>query len=51
VNGHDAIPLAVKVLQDQTPVAMLGCGLAAQQYCRNFEEASIQRLLDPALPQ
>ena len=51
MNGPDAIPLAVQVLQDQTPVAMLGCGLAAKQHRRNLEETSIQRLLDVALAQ
>jgi hypothetical protein len=51
MNGPDAVPLAVQVLQDQTPVAMLRCGLAAKQHRRNFEEVSIQRFLDPALAQ
>ena len=32
-------------------MAMLGTGLAAQQHRRNFEDISIQGLLDPALPQ
>src|SRR5215210_755141 len=30
---------------------MLSSGLAAQQHRRNVEEVSIQRILDPALPQ
>jgi hypothetical protein len=51
VNSPDAAPLPVQVLQDETPVAMLGPGFAAQQHGGHFEEVSIQRFLDPAFPQ
>ena len=51
MDGPDAAPFPVKVLKDQTPVAMLGSGLTAQQYRWNLEEVPVQRLLDPALPQ
>jgi hypothetical protein len=51
VDGPDAAPCPVQVLQDQTPVAMLGPGLAAQQYRGSVKEVPVQRLLYPALPQ
>jgi hypothetical protein len=51
MNGPDAVPLPVQVLQDQAPVAVLGPGLAAQQYRGNVEQVFVQSLLDPAFPQ
>ena len=51
MDGPDAAPFPVKVLKDQTPVAMLGPSLAAQQYRGNVKDVPVQRLLDPALPQ
>src|SRR5215216_4277058 len=50
VNGPDAAPLPIQVLQNQTPVAMLSSGLAAQQHRRSLEEVPVQCLLDPTLP-
>src|SRR5919199_245984 len=50
MNGLDAAPLLIEVLEDQAPVATLGRRLAAQQRCRSPEEVPIQRLLNPALP-
>ena len=47
----DAAPLPVQVLQNQAPVAVLGPGLAAQQYRGNVEQVPVQSLLDPAFPQ
>src|SRR3712207_4883267 len=49
VNGPDAAPRPVQVLEDQAPVATLGFGLAAQQNRWGPEEASVQCLLDSAL--
>ena len=51
MDGLDATPLAVQVLQDQASVAMLRPSLAAQQYRRYLEEIPVQSLLHPALPQ
>ena len=51
MDGLDAAPLAVQVLQDQAPVAVFGPGLAAQQHRGNVEEVSVQLFLDPALAQ
>ena len=51
MDGLDAAPLAVQVLQDQAPVAVFGPGLAAQQHRGNVKEASVQLFLDPTLPQ
>jgi hypothetical protein len=51
MDGLDAAPLAVQVLQDQAPVAVFGPGLAAQQHHGNVEEVSVQSFLDPTLAQ
>jgi hypothetical protein len=51
MDGLDAVPLAVQVLQDQAPVAVFGPGLAAQQHRGNVEEVSVQLFLDPTLVQ
>jgi len=51
MDGLDAAPLAVQVLQDQAPVAVFGPGLAAQQHRGNVEEVSVQFFLDPTLVQ
>jgi hypothetical protein len=51
MDGLDAAPLAVQVLQDQAPVAVFGPGLAAQQHRGNVEEVSVQLFLDPTLSQ
>ena len=51
MDGPDAAPLPVQVLQDQAPVATLRSGLAAQQNRGNVEQVSIQRFLDAALLQ
>src|SRR5918994_2239663 len=50
VNGPDAAPCPIQVLQDQAPVATLGSGFAAQHHRWSPEEASVQRLFDPARP-
>ena len=51
MDGLDAAPPAVQVLQDQAPVAVFGPGLAAQQHRGNIEEVSVQLFLDPTLAQ
>jgi hypothetical protein len=51
VDGPDAAPFPLQVLQNQTPVTVLRSGLAAQQHRRNVEDVPVQRLLDPALLQ
>jgi hypothetical protein len=51
VDGPDATPLSVQVLQNQTPVASLRSGLAAQQHRGNVEEVSVQRFLDATIAQ
>ena len=51
MDGLDAAPPAVQVLQDQAPVAVFGPGLAAQQHRGNVEEGSVQLVLDPTLAQ
>ncbi len=51
VNGPDTAPLPIQVLENETPVATLGPGLAAQQRRRSLlEKFPVQSLLDPALP-
>jgi hypothetical protein len=51
VDGPDAAPLPVQVLEDETPVAVLCSGLTAQQHGGSVEEVTIQRFFDPAFPQ
>ena len=51
MDGLDAAPLPVQVLQDQAPVAVFGPGLAAQQHRGNVEEVSVQIFLDTTLSQ
>src|SRR5215212_9824058 len=51
MDGLDAAPTGVQVLQDQAPVAVFGPGLAAQQHRGNVEEVSVQLFLDPTLAQ
>ena len=51
VNGPDAAPLPIQVLENEAPVATLGPGFAAQQRRRSLlEKFPVQSLLDPALP-
>jgi hypothetical protein len=47
MDGPNAAPLSVQVLQHQAPVAVFGPGLAAQQHRRDVEETSVQLFLDP----
>jgi hypothetical protein len=50
VNGPDAAPLPIQVLENETPVAMVRSSLATQQRRRSLpEKFPVQRLLDPAL--
>jgi hypothetical protein len=51
VNGPDAAPLPIQVLENKPPVAALGCGLATQQRRRSLLKTfPIQGLFDPTLP-
>ncbi len=51
MDGLDAAPPAVQVLQDQAPVAVFRSGLAAQQHRGNVEEVSVQLFFDPTVAQ